>query len=78
MDGVTAKSRDGTTILMPVMSAAQPLPPARMSAACKRLVVVLCPGLQVHGPPCYNCTANHAEQLRAAKCPDPAIPTHYD
>ena len=76
-DGVTAQSRDGRAILIPVMSAAQPLPPSGMSAACKRLIVKLCPGLQVHGPPCHNCTVNHAQQLRAANCPDPAISGRY-
>ena len=68
-DGVAAADQTGRALLLPLMAAAQPKPPVGMTAACRALVVELCPGVQVHGSSCFACIISNAEQLEAAHCP---------
>ena len=69
MDGVSVPDASGKGVLMPVMAAAQPRPPAGLTAACRAEVVRLCPGVQVHGAQCFACVHAHAAELHAASCP---------
>ena len=71
-DGVGAVDAGGKGVLLPIMAAAQPKPPPRLTAACRRMVVSLCPGVQVHGAVCSACILAHAAQLSNGHCP-PAI-----